>query len=936
LPDTLHLHLGPALDGGTPWRHGLDDGRARAGWQVTGPLGFAGRIARLYGVPLAEIAEPIRAAWFAARLERHDTGERSYSASRRHDAFGVARHLLELRDGLRLAGWDGRSPGGSRRLVDLAAIEALDDDPLPPGLPDVLAELTRAVSARDALPARLVVTLRAPRDHLPLRLRDLLDALAAKGADVTLAPPPGRADDASDLGRLQRALAVSSSVTPTLTGDGSVVVLEAETPWQAGEVLAAWIRDHDGRRTLLVPTEASILNACCVRAGLPELGLASRSRWRPALQVLPLRLALAFRPRDPEDAFRLLTLPGGPLGGSIRRALTRALTEMPGVGGPDWRAAAAACGARQAERVRVEALEAGLSNTIAERMGENAAAEVLAHIDGWFGGTAWDPREGVPARVAAEICEEVARWARGRARAGRPEDRGAAPDPLLLQAASVATALRRMLLTTPDARIPRSQLEELHDGAVGSGSEWGSRPGASGRPALCTHPGAVLEGADEVVWWGFVADAEPAVPPSPWTGPERRALAAVGVDVDPPGALRAREAWAWRQPVLAAGKRLVLVRWRLSGREPTADHPFHDEMASRLGSGLEGCRVLAERVLATSDRGTKFAAGERWLPLRIARTAAPSLAPRALWHLPGPALAPTPPLSATQIESLFSCPLRWVLGSVIRLRPGARSRIPDGDRLVGLFAHRVLQDVLLDWEAREPVTPLPAEEARRLAGQAFDARIEGEAAPLLRGGREVDHDRARRTVVDAAGALAQLLADGGWRPESAERTISGTFAGPPFEGSIDLVVRRADGQAGILDLKLGSGRNRRDQMAKGRSLQLALYARGLGAEHGSLAPTGYVVLGEGRLLTTSDMFPGATRVEGPAAEAVLADAEHTFEAWRRSLTEGAVLARGPELLGGAQRFSQLTGEKPPDGPDAPCQWCDFRTLCTFRIGPNGE
>jgi hypothetical protein len=118
-----------------------------------------------------------------------------------------------------------------------------------------------------------------------------------------------------------------------------------------------------------------------------------------------------------------------------------------------------------------------------------------------------------------------------------------------------------------------------------------------------------------------------------------------------------------------------------------------------------------------------------------------------VWSLPREKLKPKVPLSATQIESLFSCPLRWALQYVAKLYPASVASLPDHEQLVGSFAHRLLEDVLLDWARTHGANdPIPPEVARARAAAEFDRRKEGEAAPLLRPGREVEHDWARRTT----------------------------------------------------------------------------------------------------------------------------------------------------------------------------------------------
>ena len=168
-----------AHDGGTSWRQLLEPGEARAGFECVGPAGLARRMGRVLGVPARPAEAPLRLAAFATKLDQHDDGNRSYSASRKHDPFGVSRFLLALRDALRMAGWDGRGLTGSPRLGDLAELERLGTR-LPAGLPDVLADLVAALTGPLPFPVR--VQMAAPRSAFAPMVLALVDAMAAAGA----------------------------------------------------------------------------------------------------------------------------------------------------------------------------------------------------------------------------------------------------------------------------------------------------------------------------------------------------------------------------------------------------------------------------------------------------------------------------------------------------------------------------------------------------------------------------------------------------------------------------------------------------------------------------------------------------------------------------------------------------------------------------------
>ncbi len=923
----LHLLLTPS-DGGTAWRHLLAEGEARAGFECVGPLGLAKRLGRILGLPAEPATAPDRLAAFEPRLQRHDDGHRSYSASRKNDPFGVAAFLLTVRDRLHLAGWQGGSLRGSARLEDLAGIEAFEGPGLLRGLPDVLGGLATEVERIRRLPLSLRVRLSAPREGFPPLLLRLLDALAAAGATVEdAAPDAPLASAKTDLGRLQRALIDGAAPRAVLNGDGTFLLLEADTPIEAAELAASFAHELPlGQATFAVTAESGALDAALSRQGLPTLGLSSSSRLRPHLQILPLRLALAFRPQDPFRAAELLLLSGAPLPGHTRRHLLDALNEMSGIGSPAWNEAFAASVRDEEERARAR----GASDAAARAAGTRLAER----IDTWFRGDLFDPSEGIPAPKAAALCDMVARWAGSRAgAAGEAAEDGASPDDagLWAHAAAVAGTLQRMLVAHPPGqRLTQLALAQLHDLAVGSGSDLAAFEGEAGRPAVCGAPGTVLPGAAEVLWWGFVQDADPAPVPEPWTETERVALSAAGLRLAGSGDARRFEAWCWRRPVLASRERAVLVRWRISGADPVAPHPFADELSTRLAPGaLAACMFASEQLLA----GAKAP----WKPCAQEIGPADPIVPRAVWHAPPETLAPAGTLSATALESLLGCPFKWALEHQGLLRPGRGVDIPDDNRLLGDFAHRILQDMVLGTD-RIAVDRATEDEAKKWAALSFDARVGSEAAPLVRRGCEAELHRARTLVTGAATALLRHLQAGGWKVKAAEHPVSGRFAGHDVAGYVDLVLEK-EGTEALLDLKLSGGRYRREELEKGRALQLALYASMLRSSGRAQPPAGFLILDDGQLLTVNPgAFPGATVIEGPSAHETLKGAEEGFAYWKKVLSKGLLPILSEDLdweeaVEGAA--GRLPDEKGPARREPGCLFCRFGALCHANIGKEG-
>ena len=896
----LHLVLGLDLDGGTPWRHLVD--RPRAGWEAIGPSGLLRRLGTILGTHPRLDPLPVRAAWIAGALATIEDGKRSWSASYPVDPWGVALRVLKWRDSLRKMGWDGRPLTGSPRLDDLSIVE----EALVPGgaqtLEDGIDALLEDLDT-SGLPVTLRLELVDPREDLPPRLADLVDALQNLGAEIIEGQQTGNADPDTDLGQLQRALATGAHIA--LQGDGTVALLEAQTPWEAAVLATAYATRTSGGHTVVVGPQGAVLEAVRDAHGVPSLGLPHASAARPVLQVLPLRLQLAFAPGDPEHAAELLTLPDGPLL-AARVPLMRALADHPSLGGPPWQQAIDAACTRASEAARKRAEDHGLPERAIDRLAQGAARHLRGTIATWLGGRRWDPATGIPPVEAAALCAEVAEWHAGLSNGDDPH----------AAAAGQAARMRRTLQALqPGVETLRpGQLSRILDTVVGEGLRQTTRPGQAGRPAVALRPAATLP-AELVTWWGFIDDPDDEPPAQPWSPAELEALRRAGLRPPGPGATRMRQAHGWRRPILAASRGLTLVSWRSAGTEATDDHPFMDELRAR--ADLSPVRI-AMRELVTGARSLPW-----WQPPLREAVSHTLPRPQHLWLVPADLLK-ADSLTVTATETLLRCPLRWALGAA-GIRPGPSALLPDGDRLVGSFAHAVIEEVFVALPQ-----PMPApQEVARLAGKAFDERVAAEAAPLARPGREVGKRWARRTVTRAAEALAAAMITGGWHVEDTEREVAGTLGDTAIRGRLDLLLRNAAGGTAILDLKLGGAPRLSQALANGTAVQLALYAVALGDP---MAPTGYFVLGEGQTLSTDeDAFPGS-QVDGPSTAKVLRNAQKKLARWTAVMAEGGLFAprRGRT---DDPRSRQVPTPPPISFPwHPPCEHCPYDSLCIDHFG----
>jgi len=867
-----------------------------------GPGGLLGLLETALGIDGQAAAEPERVGAYAQRVERCVGGGAFYSRSWEVDPWGVARKLLRWRDDLVTVGWDGSVVvDGGPRLDALARLQTEGGVALPAGFADRVRRVEKELAGGRCSGIE-ELHLVEPRAHLPSAWRRVVDALEETGTKVfgAAARAPA-ADPGTDLGLLQAALVEGITLEAgRVRGDGSLLLVTDRSPWEAAEGLAAWLRQLEPgawplEQVVVRGAAPVVLDEALARYGVPTLGTASFSSWRPALQVMPLMLSLLWAPRDPQRMFELLSLPVSPLLRPLRTALVRALGRAPGVGGTTWTEA---------------------WHEVAATAEDPEAVE--RQVRDWLERPVFDPSGGVPAGEVRRMADEVAGWARTRA-SFADEDEAVT----LATAAAQARQLSQILDGWGDEWIERTQLDQLLRDVTRAGSARRVHDGISGAVPCVWHPGAVLGAFDTVVWWGFVASAAGAAERPVWRATERRALAAAGVEVDEPVARQRARVAAWIRPLLAARERVVLVSFETLDGEEEALHPVWDEIGGRLRLGDEDVAAL------TADWRHALPSGRGSVPIVLperTHDVVPAAAGCAVWTVDAALLPPRSKESASSLESLLGCPLKWALRYRAGLWPEGVAELPDGNLLFGTLAHGLIEHFLL--EHRDPL-PEPAD-ARRLIEEGFDEAVEAEAATLLQPGVTETMQRVRFQTARAGAVLVGALGRGGYRVEGCEVEVSGsTFAGTGLSGFVDLLLSHPEHGRVVVDLKWGGWSFRKNLLEQGHALQLALYAHAFRKDGARLPPTAFFILSEARFLSLyHDLFEPSVVVEGPTMEETLAAAEATYGETRSELETSELVA--PPLLD-EESPQAVRRDDFPLGIEPPCRFCDFGGICGVAL-----
>ena len=895
----MELIYGMACDGRVyPDFPGERDGVL--GEAVLGPTGLIDVLELQLGLTGPRVAEAVRIAAYSAKLQAAlaDEPDRFFATSFARDPWASAKMLLGWRDQLVADGWSAEL-SGARRPDDLAHVEA-EVAQLPQGLSDRLRTLIGALQDRPALTLSSV-TLVEERHLLPPAWRRLIDAVELCGVDIRSRPTWTGGSPGCDIHKAQAFLA--AGVAAPLNGDGTFVTVEADTAVMAAEALAEWLaasseEELTGTVVLSPDGDTALLDLALQARGLPALGLSAPSPWRGALQVLPLAFATAWKPFNPKALLDLLLLPQPPIGRSAARKLARALIKEPGTGAAAWDAA------------WLE-IEADLAERFAEHA--NAAAEIekrRSRWREWTAGGAYSRVDGIPAEKARQIAARVGQWA--------IETDSGIGNPLLLTVAGAASALSQAIEVLNQDPLPALLVERMIEQVLADGAQNPDHIATAGGLRGVKDPAALWAPAARVIWWDFKGPGA-RVPPSHWSRAEVAALGAVGCSFETAAESAARIAWSYSNAVHMATDRLILIHSSLSGGEETISHPLAHQLDPLTRPATTVIRWNAERLLEGTSH---LLAGRTIQREALALTSLPQA--RGQWTLPATAIARLEGRreSATSLERLADCQLRWILQDVLGLSRGRFAEIPGPDQLLGNLAHKIANRVL----RAGPVAS--GDEIRRQVDEVFETLLNAIAAPLQQPEFAGEMAAARSRIPLALEQLANVLRQKRLDVVGTELDRAVDFGdGLSVRGRLDLVVRHPVKGMGVIDLKwTKSAKRRREELSDGRALQLATYGAIADPDGGGSVPGAYYLLNQRRLIGPTGAVVAGEEIDTARSLAdTWNDLVTTWQAWR------ALAAGGTALATGVPEASGLVPDNLGVSPcKEPCRYCEFTTLC--RIG----
>jgi|GEM_PF-2474437 len=790
-----------------------------------GPLGLVDVLELRLALPRTAVGSVTRIAQYLEVLELASADEACFfGESLRVDRWGTAAKLLQMRDHLRMAGWEGETmESAPARFQDFCQVEKLATGSLATGIADRIERIRGALVRKpQGLPT---IDCIEAAGHLPLSLRLLLDDLGARfGCEPTYEDAPA----GSNLRLVQDCLrerdVSGQSWNPA---DNTIIFASAFSEVTLAHAASHLLKPDASGSVLLSSVPGGILADAMSVLATPAPAIGTPSCLRPTMQVLGLALEMRWDPPDPSVLLQFLTHPVCPIGGALRHALAKAVSSHPGIGSHVW---------YEAIEMQREKLRAN------EELQQADLAAKLDQIDHdlrqWILIDRYPRQTGAPGTALAETAKQVGEWAGRRASTSSEPATSRHYATLSAIAGELAGILERISIVSPE------ELSIIHEQVMGSGMVAGDRESELGSPESPGDPGAMIESADSVIWWGFEAN-NPQLPMD-WTLTERNYLKGIGVHHQTSEALLALAQEAARRPFLAACGRIVLLWPRQRGLEQVEPHPILTILRAYFPSipikDLDRDELPAVTSQAKIQRPVKpLPAKKRWV--RIS---------------PSAHLGSRPQESYSSTAKYIYRPFEWVFYYKANLWKGAFMEINLAAQR-GNLLHRVIERLLED---SCPIRWLT------VAKPDFDAwldvlwqsLLETEGANFLQPGSMTE---GRRLLEDARRATWELLGQmrnaGVVSAEADVQMDPLSMEDSTIRGNIDLLAANGTGRFAVVDLKFGQGAAKRSELAQNTALQLSTYSHLIRAKHGGDWPaTAYFILKSSALLAQdASFFPDA-------------------------------------------------------------------------------
>jgi len=872
------------------WTGPKENTSAIIGKPNLGELGLLDLLETQLGLKQPDSISYQRKIDYLKALRDVDSKTRFYHQSLQTDPMAVTEHLLELRDALIESGWNQNKIGKIAKINDLTDVEKVFSNNT--GKADRLIQVCEELSKRATLDQIALVKVFGAPESLSSTWRKILNDLFPKlGVKVSFIKDEFKSlsDSSLDLKKILELRQKESLPN----GDGSFTVLTGRDPWESARYVAAYLHklsvEELNRTVILAPEKhRGILMSAMIAQGIPYGGNhAEVSYSRPALQILILALALSWEPKDPSVALSLLTVEGSPVPKGFRRGLIASFEKSLAVGGKTW--------SKHLDEIAHELLEKSSSDEEKVKIDERKK-----RITEWFSAPSYSFESGIPVSDLVAVCARVSKWLRQMwALKNQSSFREAYELSELL--ASLAKGLGEATITRE--RMIHLLIDSTGDGIIADGTI-----AQANGVRIVGHPSAVIGTVDNFVWWDFSSSSVRSFHESFFSKAEVNELLSNKVEWPNPEAQSISDAKSWIQPLLNT-KSKVLLASQLLDVDGNAEsfHPLFDEIIPKKMRQKWKSVIHVNLLEKKSAPVQKFL---KYIGAGLSEEIQDNFVSRSEWTTKKDVLALREIESASSLSKLLGCEFAYVLTYKAHLRGVDSASLEYDERIMGLIAHEVIALVF-----KQGATLTPADAVKE-AKKHIDEVIKDKAPQVLQKENARELSDIKNTVLQDIEFYASFINENGLSIIAAERDVKEsekTLGGVKLQGQLDHILADSQGNQLIMDHKFGGAKYKEQDLAQGKSLQLALYSKLLsGKNHPDLA---YHIITNNKILVLNKSFSRAQQVNGPDSAEVLLDAEKKIMDKTKILKSGKLIAAGLAEENETERFP------------APCKYCDYNRIC---------
>ncbi|WP_431026738.1 RecB family exonuclease [Lysinibacillus sp. LZ02] len=877
----------------------LTSSTASIGKLITGFHGLINIVEVQLGQSNPAIAESVRIAEWQTTIAKLDDGEKPYSKSFQTDSWNTARELKAKRDELILAGWNPTIHKGGGKWIEAISEIELSEHNHSKGFSDrvrILFELLK----QNYLPLmikkiNIVDEDESIWDNWEKEFVLLLQQNGIQFEKMELQLPEVSEQPKTDLDRVKLALYDSNTRNNlTLTGDGSFMIVRSEQEWDAADFLISWLEVNGDNQTVLINNSNNLLLAELFhRRGLPSSEVNEYSKWRAALQVLPLTLETYWHPIRIDRIMELLTLPISPLPKKLCYKLARVISEEPGIGGDKWHAAIAEAVAE----IENSWFEQGLDTKIINKRKQ----ELLEKIDIWVNHEYFDTTDGLPCSVIENICRKISKWAFNK--------NLMEPNPIFAQAHSSANELIEGIRALNVEKINQLQLANILGSILGDGTKLPDYIEESAQWTTVQQPGAIWGQVENVLWWEFTQNTTSHL--KKWSDAERAFLKSYNVHLTSPEQIRKRENESWHNAIRFAKDCVMLFIPSKVRAEDVKAHPLLDEIRFALEKMNVNEKQITINPALLYEQETVSIIDTNFERVALTNKVIPG--PVWEWQVPVQKVNFRDTESATSFETMLSCPLKWTLQYSAKIRPSNTLSLPNESIMLGNLGHAILERLIIDQAFTTE------SDIQQLTASLYDELVPKMAAPLLLPENQSLRTRVRYDLQKSMQQFAKFIDESKITITETEGTHHKSWQDDiEFEGRLDLIGKTPSNRTVIVDAKWSRRPSNYKQKLKDGSIQLALYQWLMSSNDEDVIPVSYFMLSSGDFYAViDDEIPEQYHVDSMSLKDTVQLIRHELNNVQETLASGVAVATGIEI-----------NETAPFKPL--CIFCDYQDLCGVR------